>query len=187
MGNLSDRSRLGRTIATRILTATTTDEQREVVITIGAPRRYADGHWECCFLIEGLGPARVETCGGADAFQALLLALDGIWVGLRQTGYRFTWLSSDFGAGIPRQIPIGYGDRFEKRVERVIERETAKHWETMLRDRKVDIAECEAELKTRKAIMAAWEKALQARKASIASWEARLAGQKNQKPKTRQH
>jgi hypothetical protein len=170
------KPRLGRVIARRVLSAA--GQTNEIVISIGIPRRHPVWDWECPFLIEGLGSARVQSRGGVDALQALFSALNGVWVALEQTGQRFQWLSDEPGSGIPRQVPMGYGIRFEKRLNRFIEDEAARHWVAILKTRMADIAECVAELKHRKVAIAAWEAALERRKAMAADWEASLQKQK---------
>ncbi len=81
--------------------------------------------WECPFLIEGLGKPQIQNIGGADALQALLLAIEGVRVALEKTGDRYIWLDIDpeFGSGIPGYIPTDYGRQFEARINLVIERE----------------------------------------------------------------
>jgi hypothetical protein len=183
---LIDESGLGRVIARRTLTEITPDEMREVVVTIGAPRRCPDGHWKCPFLIKGRAPSRIQNAGGVDGLQALLSAVEGVWANLERTGNRFQWLSPQSGSGIPRQVPMGYGRHFEERINRAIERETARHWQTMLKTRKADIAACEAELKHRKSVIAAWEAALVRRKTVAVAWEAKMKADKSDRMRKRQ-
>ena len=158
--------KLGQVIARRVLTEYTGDSIGEVAISIGAPRPHPKGDWECPFAIESYGQSKVESAGGVDALQALLIAIEGVRTRLDQTGCRYEWLGPDlgWGAGIPRQVPMGYGKRFEKRLNQVIESETARHWDSRLRFRKARIAEFEAELEQRKKTVAAWEAILKKRK-----------------------
>ncbi len=172
--------KLGQVIARRMLTEYTGDSIREVAISIGAPRPHPEGDSECPFAIESYDQSKVESAGGVDALQALLMAIEGVRIRLDQTGCRFEWLGSDlgWGAGIPRQVPMGYGKRFEKRLNQVIETETARHWDSRLRIRKARIAEFEAELEQRKKTVATWEAILKKRKALASAWEADLKAQK---------
>ena len=174
--------KLGQVIARRMLTEYTGDSIGEVAISIGAPRPHPRGDWECPFAIESYGQSKVEHAMGVDAFQALLLAVEGIWTRLDQTGSRFEWLGPDpvwgVGAGIPRQVPMGYGKRFEKRLNQVIEAERARFWDSRLRASKARIDEFEAELEQRKKTVAAWEAILKKRKVRASALEADLKAQK---------
>jgi hypothetical protein len=172
--------KLGQVIARRMLTEYTGDSIREVSVSIGAPRPHPKGDWECPFAIESSGQSKVEFAGGVDALQALLMAIEGVRTRLDQTGCRFEWLGPDlgWGAGIPRQVPMGYGKRFENRLNQVIESATARHWESKLKARKAIIAEFEAELEQRKKAVAAWEAVLKKRKAVASAWAADLKAQK---------
>ena len=174
--------KLGQVIARRMLTEYTGESIGEVAISIGAPRPHPSGDWECPFAIESYGQSKVEHALGVDAFQALLLAIEGIWTRLDQTGSRFEWLVSGVqaipGSGIPRQMPEGRGKRFEKRLNQVIETETARYWDSGLRARKARIAEFEAELEQRKRTIATWETILNKRKARAVASEADLKAQK---------
>jgi hypothetical protein len=114
-----------------------------------------------------------------DALQALLSAVEGVWVSLERTGSRFEWLSRDSGSGIPRQVPLAYGRRFQERINRAIEREQTRYWQAALKARKADIAACEAELKERAEVLAALDAALKRRKSVAAAWEAELETQKS--------
>jgi uncharacterized protein DUF6968 len=58
----------------------------DVTVSIGMPRRRPKGNWECPFLIEGLGKAKIQRVGGVDALQALLLAVEGARVALDKSG-----------------------------------------------------------------------------------------------------
>jgi hypothetical protein len=174
--------KLGQVVARRMLTEYTGDSIREVAISIGAPRPHPKGDWECPFAIESYGQSRVEHAMGVDAFQALLVAIQGIWTRLDQTGNRFEWLVPGVqaipGSGIPRQMPEGQGKRFEKRLNQVIEAETARYWDSGLRARKARLAEFEAELEQRKKTVATWEAILKKRKALASAQEADLKAQK---------
>jgi Domain of unknown function (DUF6968) len=174
--------KLGQVIARRVLTEYTGDSIREVAISIGAPRPHPKGDWECPFAIESYGQSEVESARGVDALQAFLMATEGVRTRLDQTGYRYEWLGLGpdlgWGAGIPRQVPMGYGKRFEKRLNQVIESETARYWDSRLRIRKARIAEFESELNQRKKTVATWEAILKKRKLRASSWEADLKAQK---------
>jgi hypothetical protein len=166
----SPKTKLGQVVARRVLTEYTGDLIRTIVVSIGAPRPHPKGDWECPFTIEGRGESRVERAIGADALQALLIAVEGIRIALDQTGSRFEWLNAS-GAWIPRQVPTGQGKRFEERVNQFIERETGRHWAARLRARKANLAAFEAELEQRKKTVALWEAVLKKRQALATAWE----------------
>lgn len=170
------KSELGRVIARRVLTQMG-PEIRDVTVLIGNPRRQSDGTWKCSYCIEGLGKSRVQTAEGADALQALLLAVGGARVSLEKTGNRFSWLDYDLekaGSGIPRYVPTQYGPRFEARINLAIERESKRYYEGVLKRRKANITEFEAEVKQRREVLAVLEAALERRKAAVADWEIEL-------------
>ena len=176
---------LGRRIVRRLLKEHTGDSVREVVVSIGAPRLHPRGDWECRFAIEGRGDDTIQSGGGVDALQALLNAVEGIRQVLDQTGNQFSWPPNGsendafgIGFGIPRQIPLGYGKRFNERVSLVIEREAARFWESRLKMRKANIAEFEAELRQRRRAVAAWEAVLERNKKRAAGIESDLKNQK---------
>jgi uncharacterized protein DUF6968 len=157
----------------------------DVVISIGAPRKRPNDTWECPVQVEGLGETQFKEVGGGDALQALQLALEFIAVTLERTGERLEWFENypEFGPGITRSVPQGYGPRFEARVNLHIEREMSRIWKTRLKNRKADIAACEAEVKQRRMILAGLESMLVRRKAFAADWEAELKAQKTARSK----
>jgi len=185
MRSRNRRSELGRVIARRVLT-NTDPGIGDVTVSIGAPRRHPKGNWECPFLIEGLGKAKIQGAAGADGLQALLLAVEGARVTLDKIGTGYTWLETDpdkAGTGIPRYIPMHMGPRFEARINLAIERESKRHYQTMLSSRKANVAAFEAEVKERREALAALEAALTRRKAQASQWEAEL--NKKSKPARR--
>lgn len=170
--------KVGRVAARRVLNVKGPADA-EVIITIGVPRRSRSGRWECLFLIEGLGRPQVESVGGEDSLQALLLAVGMVRLTLEQTGHSFEWIAAELGSGIPLQAPISYGPRFERRVNLFIEREAKRVIEARLKRNKMDIGECETELKQRKKLIVALEAALKRRKTAVANVQANL---RNWKP-----
>jgi hypothetical protein len=165
---------LGQVIARRVLTQMG-PELRQVAIAIGRPRRHPEGDWECPFMIEGLNEqGYYHTAGGVDALQALLMAVEGVRVSLERTGRRFFWLDREAGPDIPRYLPTQYGPRFEARLNRMIEQQAKRFWETRLKSRKANLAELEAEVKVRREVLATLEAALKKRRKAAADWEADL-------------
>jgi hypothetical protein len=58
------------------------------------------------------------------AFQALIVALEGIRANLEGSGKSFTWIGGEKGEhGFPRFVPSFYGIDFSKRVDELIESE----------------------------------------------------------------
>lgn len=68
----------------------------EVSVKILRPEAAADGaDWSCTYTIRGLGLESSKKVGGADALQALLLALKGLRAELdfhERRGCRFAWM-----------------------------------------------------------------------------------------------
>ena len=97
---------------------------KDLTVTLGKPRRGKDGEWECPFRITGLG----IQCGyGVDGIQALTTALDGIRVMLERSAQRFSWLGGEPGyTGFDRFVTTSLGEKFNKRLNLIIDREIAK-------------------------------------------------------------
>jgi hypothetical protein len=137
-------------------------------------------------MIEGLGKPQIQNIGGADALQALLLAIEGVRVALEKSGDRYIWLDIDpeVGSGIPRYIPTDYGRQFEARINLVIEREAKRVWKRRLKARKADLAEHETELKQREEVIAALRSTLERQKAVANNWDEDLKKWKPGQPRT---
>jgi hypothetical protein len=148
VSNKQRRSDLGQVIARRILS-----EQgvvgRKVVVSIGLPRPdpLKGGDWECPFLIEGVGKSEVQKAFGVDSLQALIIAIQGIRVGLEQTGRNLFWLGPEIGPDIPLNVPTVWGKQLVARVRLAIERETVRVWRDTIKTRKTKIRAEEAELR----------------------------------------
>src|SRR4051812_35393298 len=97
---------------------------REVVLTLGKPRR-SPGGWACSFLIEGIPKERRRRGRGVDAVQALQDAMIYARRELDASGLPLTWLDEGEPGdlGLPLFAPIGYGVYFQHRIERYIERQ----------------------------------------------------------------
>ncbi|MFT3768499.1 MAG: hypothetical protein QM820_23885 [Minicystis sp.] len=100
---------------------------REVVLTIGKPRRdpRPGGDWVCTVLIEGIPNERRWRAPGVDAVQALQIALEDARRELDASGLPLTWLDEGEPGdlGLPLSAPTGFGLSFQQRVERYIERQ----------------------------------------------------------------
>jgi hypothetical protein len=178
-----EKSEPRRVIASRVLNEIG-GSLREISVSFEKPQRTPRGNWECRFLIKGLSRPQIHSVGGEDSLQALLLAVEGARVTLDKTGSRFTWLETDpdkAGTGIPRYIPMLRGPRFEARVNLAIERESKRDFQRILKTRKANIGEFEAEIRQRREVLAMLESALERRKAGAAAWEADLKKWKPEK------
>ena len=77
------------------------------------------------------GSSKTDYTYGSDPMQALANALEGIRVTLEASG-RFGWdggLPNELGLG--RQVPVGFGRAFAKRVDRLIDRECKLYTERL--------------------------------------------------------
>jgi hypothetical protein len=126
------KKRLGEIIAERKLVVGDRGT-RTVVVSLGRPRPAGvDLEWECPFRIKGAGLDTVEFGRGIDAMQALVTALEGIRYVLDQTGLALTWKDGiPDHTGFQRGIPVVLGATFAKRLERLVDREVARHVRTL--------------------------------------------------------
>jgi hypothetical protein len=74
--------------------------------------------WICEYEITGMSEARMGA--GADSFQAIQSALDGIRSYLDEQAGTFTWMNPVNDAGFPRSVPSKYGQAFTKTCEKMI-------------------------------------------------------------------
>lgn len=94
---------VGEPIAQRTLTA----DNNAVVVTIGKPALYEDGpDYHCPYSIECFGEKKLSYAGGADAVQALQLAMKKIGVDLeslsRKRQVQISWFPDTPGeTGFP--------------------------------------------------------------------------------------
>lgn len=120
--------KIGRVVARRVLTEVNAPD-RKITLSIGMPRRVDREEWRCPIRIEGLKNSIIaDSAPGTDSLAALLLAVEGVQWHLKESGRRFAWLGESelWDTGIPRQVPIGFGEQFEERIERAIDREAEK-------------------------------------------------------------
>jgi hypothetical protein len=107
---------------------------REVVLTLGKPR--ADprpgGDWRCSVLIEGIPRARRRRIHGADAVQALQLAMVYARHELDASGLLLTWLDGEPGdVDLPLPVPGTWGLEFQRELEQHMEREVERRNEAV--------------------------------------------------------
>jgi hypothetical protein len=120
--------KIARVVACRVITIANVPG-REVILSVGVPRRVGQAEWRCPILVEGLDDNPIaDAASGIDSLQALLQAVECVRRHLKESGRRFAWLGESrlWGTGIPRQVPIDLGRRFEEQIERAIERESQK-------------------------------------------------------------
>jgi hypothetical protein len=86
---------LGRLLARRKLYVDGAPS-REVTISIGMPRHLGT-YRQCPFFIESDGKSQVQTVGGEDALQALLIAIGAIRKDLEETGLPLVWNAGELG------------------------------------------------------------------------------------------
>jgi hypothetical protein len=151
--------------------------QREVTISIGLPRHLGT-YWQCPFLVERDGNSEVQTVGGEDALQALLVAINCLRNELDKTGLPLIWMSPELGADIPRFVPMGYGREFERRLDGLIEHEINRFWRYKLNIRREEIAKARREIRSIKATIRAREVILNKQTARLKDWESRVKARK---------
>jgi hypothetical protein len=153
--------RLGRIVARRILTEAGKSDH-EAIVYLGTPRRHPRFVWECPFLIEGIGKPEIRSVGGADALQALLLAIKGVKGYLDQSGVEWLWMGSrELATGIPLQAPL-HGRSFEERVRLLIERESKRASEAKFKSAQIAIKKREGALRANNRALARWKSDLKA-------------------------
>lgn len=101
--------------------------RRRIIVSLGRPRKVADGDWVCPYRIRGLGVSKVRHAHGFDAVQALVLAIESVRVTLDRSGRRFSCLGGELGdTGFPRYVPTAFGPEFARRLSRLIDREVQR-------------------------------------------------------------
>ena len=138
----------GEIIAKRKLLAGDGDT-RTVVVSLGRPRPSGfDMEWECPFRIKGPELEIVEFGRGIDTMQALVTALEGIRYFLDQTGLTLTWKDGFTDhTGFQRGIPVVLGATLAKRLERLVDREVARHVRSLEARHKRNVAKKKTELR----------------------------------------
>lgn len=132
----------------------------------------------CPFLIEGVGKSEVQKAFGVDSLQTLIVAIQGIRVGLEQSGRNLFWLDPEIGADIPLTVPTTWGKQLVDRVRLAIERETVRVWRAKIQTSRTKIRAEEAELRRQGTEPGKIVKALAERKTHLQQWEAEIANLK---------
>ena len=112
-------------------------EDKRVRVSLGKPR-WNGSEWECPFRIRGVGVSELEFGYGVDSMQALTTALEGIRAVLDKRFGALAWenvLPDD--SGFQRQIPITFGRRFTRRLERLVDRECRNYVQQRTRRKKL--------------------------------------------------
>jgi hypothetical protein len=111
-------------IAIRTLRDAKSGSRTKVTVALGMPRKAATGEWACWFQVRGLGADQRREGHGIDAFQALLMAFEGIRFTLGRKARSLAWEGGMAGdTGFPRFVPAFYGVKFARKIERFIDGE----------------------------------------------------------------
>lgn len=126
-------------------------------------------------MIEGVRKSEVQKAFGVDSLQALIIAIQGIRVGLEQTGRSLFWFNPEIGPDIPLNVPTVWGKQLVERVRLAIERETVRVWRARIKTSKAKIRAEEAELRRQRTEPGKIAKALAVRKTHLQRREAEIA------------
>ncbi len=110
-------------IATRVLIGLESGKER--TLEIDKPVRIG-ANWRCAFRLLGPGEeALKDRAWGVDAVQALQGAMLKIRSLVGNLGERHRWTGSKDEPGFPMLLPLHFGLRFARRLERLVDREVA--------------------------------------------------------------
>lgn len=116
----SVKEHLGKVLARRRLREVG-GARRWLTIHLGNPRYAGRNQWLCPFHFSAVVRPAADQAYGRDAFQALILALEGIRHALDRTRLRFTWNDRGIGeTGFHLLVPTYLHGRFTRRFERVL-------------------------------------------------------------------
>jgi hypothetical protein len=114
-------------IARRILEGEPPSRRRYEVCLFG-PEPVDSSDWRCGYHISGIRMRSPRYAFGVDAFQALIMALEGIRHDLKEVGSTWTWLGGEAGdLGFPRHVTIAFGPTIARRIDRLIDREVLQY------------------------------------------------------------
>lgn len=123
-------------VATRTLTVIG-QPRRRVEVEIGRPYQ-ANPEWRCSYRIRGAGIRRARYACGEDAVQALLLSFVAVRAELQSAGVPLAWWSDQAGdVGFPSLAPTHAGFRFQRQVERLMDRAVAAEGRRLVKAGKV--------------------------------------------------
>src|SRR5262245_45066137 len=100
------RSVAPRSIASRTLRIR--GRRNPVVVSLGVPEldpKSDHGDWRVAFHITGLGSPRLRFGYGIDAFQSIVVALEGIRHTLEPHRAELSWAGGELEAAFPRFVP----------------------------------------------------------------------------------
>jgi hypothetical protein len=125
---------LGQVICRRRLRLYGGRGRKFALVRLGMPRRHGRA-WVCNIHISGVGMDEPWIASGADAFQALIVAIATIRGRIDKSGFGFSWLAPERGAhGFPRFIHERWGGiRFRSKLERMVDREVDRFVRAMTR------------------------------------------------------
>jgi hypothetical protein len=113
-----------RWIGTRALNCIKDGRAFRIEASVGEPVEVTRGEWRCAYRIADAGRESVQYAHGVDSIQALILALEGIRVGIAAIGGEFSWEGGEPGdPGFPRFVPQFYGPAFARKLEAIIDSE----------------------------------------------------------------
>ena len=111
-------------IGERTLIEDSPNQEHVITVRIGRPEHLSASEYICAFQLDGLGESSLQYAHGIDAFQALIMALDGIRATIEKSGRNFTWQGGEKkGHGFPRCVPAFYGLNFSKHIDQLLDRE----------------------------------------------------------------
>jgi len=103
---------------------------RQIIVSLGLPKRVSSDEWQCGVRIDGLDARPIsKQISGVDSLQALLLALQLLRLSLKHSPCRLA--RPEFGipcptGDIPLQVPTYLGEEFDERIEQLIKREAPR-------------------------------------------------------------
>ena len=127
--NKSSPRRIGRVAARRVFQKVG-KTKRQIVLTIGVPQPMGGLHWGCAVQVTGLdrGSSRPRFVFGVDALQALQLAMQFASVTLETSAEELEWLGEKGDLGLPKLLPNHLPKAQQDRLDRIIDRETARFY-----------------------------------------------------------
>lgn len=105
---------------------------REVTVAIGAPHVVGPDEWACPYKVTGLATDHESRTGGADALQALLIAIGTVRGLLEESAEPLTWSGSEPGdTGLPLFPTMVWGVALRRHIENLMRIEE-EFWESRI-------------------------------------------------------